>query len=86
MKIFITGICGFVASTLARRIREAAPDTELFGVDNLMRLGSESNRRLTHYGIKVYHGDILAGQSTEQKAAKVTKGLGSNTYADVLQA
>lgn len=58
MKILITGICGFVGSTLARRIREAAPDTELFGIDNLMRLGSESNRRLTDYGVKVYHGDI----------------------------
>jgi CDP-paratose 2-epimerase len=44
MKIFITGICGFVGATLAHRIREAAPDTELLGVDNLMRLGSESNR------------------------------------------
>jgi CDP-paratose 2-epimerase len=58
MKVFITGICGFVGSVLARRIREAAPDTEIFGIDNLMRLGSESNRRLRQLGIRVFHGDI----------------------------
>jgi CDP-paratose 2-epimerase len=58
MKVLITGICGFVGSTLARRIREAATDTEVFGIDNLMRSGSESNRRLAHFGIRVYHGDI----------------------------
>ena len=58
MKVFITGICGFVGSVLARRIREAAPDTEVFGIDNLMRMGSESNRRLSQLGIRVFHGDI----------------------------
>jgi hypothetical protein len=46
----------FVGLVLARRIRETAPDTEVFGIDNLMRLGSESNRRLWQLGIKVSMG------------------------------
>jgi nucleoside-diphosphate-sugar epimerase len=41
MKTLITtGICGFVGSTLARWTRRAAPDTEVFSIDNLMRLGA----------------------------------------------
>src|SRR6478609_3025085 len=65
MKVFITGICGFVGSVLARRIREAAPDIEVFGVDNLMRVGSESNRRLRQLGIRVFHGDIRNASDVE---------------------
>src|SRR6516162_11667872 len=58
MKILITGICGFVGSALARRIREAKDDVEIIGLDNLMRLGSESNRRADRSGIKIFHGDV----------------------------
>ena len=57
MKVLITGICGFVGSELARWIKEAYPSSEVFGVDNLMRLGSEGNRRLRNFGIQVIHGD-----------------------------
>lgn len=58
MKVLITGICGFVGSSLARRIKEADPGSEVFGIDNLMRPGSETNRRLGRYGIRVFHGDV----------------------------
>jgi CDP-paratose 2-epimerase len=58
MRVLITGICGFVGSVLARRIRESAAGIDVFGIDNLMRPGSESNRRFDRLGIKVFHGDI----------------------------
>ena len=65
MKIFITGICGFVGSAIARRIREVLPDSEVFGVDNLSRAGSETNRRLAAYGIRTSHGDIRSASDLE---------------------
>jgi CDP-paratose 2-epimerase len=65
MKVFIAGICGFVGSALARRIREAHPNSEVFGIDNLMRSGSEANRRLGVYGIQVFHGDIRCASDLE---------------------
>ena len=59
MRILITGICGFVGSTLARGLREGWPDWEIVGLDNLVRAGSETNRRaLRERGIKLYHGDV----------------------------
>lgn len=59
MRILITGICGFVGSTLARGLREGWPDWEIVGLDNLVRAGSETNRRtLRERGIKLFHGDI----------------------------
>jgi CDP-paratose 2-epimerase len=58
MKLLITGICGFVGSSLARRIKEADPGSEILGIDNLMRPGSETNRRLGKYGVRVFHGDV----------------------------
>ncbi len=59
MRILITGICGFVGSTLARGLREGWPDWEIVGLDNLVRAGSEINRRaLREHGIKLYHGDV----------------------------
>ena len=45
MRILITGICGFVGSTLARGLREGWPDWEIVGLDNFVRAGSETNRR-----------------------------------------
>ena len=65
MKIFITGICGFVGNAIARRIREVLPDSEVFGVDNLSRAGSETNRRLAAYGIRTSHGDIRSASDLE---------------------
>jgi CDP-paratose 2-epimerase len=65
MKIFITGICGFVGSAVARRIREILPGSDVFGVDNLSRAGSEMNRRLSAYDIRTWHGDIRCASDLE---------------------
>lgn len=59
MRILITGVCGFVGSTLARGFRESSADWEIVGLDNLVRAGSETNRlTLRQLGVKVIHGDI----------------------------
>ncbi len=61
MKILITGICGFVGSSLALGWLEAEPGITIFGLDNFIRPGSEYNRgRLQKKGVKLYHGDIRA--------------------------
>ena len=41
MRVLLTGICGFVGSTLARGLREGWPDWEILGLDNFARAGSE---------------------------------------------
>jgi CDP-paratose 2-epimerase len=59
MKILITGICGFVGSTLAKVWLEAEPGLVVYGMDNFIRPGSEHNRNaLQKLGIKLIHGDI----------------------------
>lgn len=59
MKVLITGICGFVGSKVARHLLEAEPGLTIYGLDNLIRLGSELNRNeLLKLGVKVFHGDI----------------------------
>ena len=69
MKIFITGICGFVGSSLAHGLREAMPKAKISGIDNLVRPGSEINRRtLKPFGISVVHGDIRNASDLEPLA------------------
>jgi CDP-paratose 2-epimerase len=66
MKILITGICGFVGSRLAIAIRERLPQTEVFGIDNLLRPGSESNRvNLASKSVKFLHGDLRMRSDVE---------------------
>ena len=61
MKILITGICGFVGSTLAEALLARAEGITICGIDNLMRPGSEMNRvRLRTLGVEFVHGDIRA--------------------------
>ncbi len=65
MKILITGICGFVGSTLAKGLAESGQH-ELLGLDNFIRPGSESNREsLKQLGVKLFHGDIRAASDLE---------------------
>ncbi|MFA6959291.1 MAG: NAD-dependent epimerase/dehydratase family protein [Opitutaceae bacterium] len=57
MKILITGICGFVGSTLARALHEAGH--EITGFDSYIRPGSETNREpLLALGIRVLDADL----------------------------
>jgi CDP-paratose 2-epimerase len=59
MKVLITGICGFVGSTLAKAWLEAEPGLVIYGMDNFSRSGSEHNRAdMQKLGIKLFHGDI----------------------------
>jgi CDP-paratose 2-epimerase len=59
MRILITGVCGFVGSTVALALRDGWPDWEIIGLDNLVRPGSEMNRSvLKKRGVKIIHADI----------------------------
>jgi CDP-paratose 2-epimerase len=59
MKILITGICGFVGTALATAWLEAESGLTIFGLDNFIRSGSETNRiALQKRGVKIFHGDI----------------------------
>lgn len=59
MKILISGICGFVGSSLAAGLRAADATREIFGFDNFIRPGSETNRlKLRDLDIGVQHADV----------------------------
>ena len=66
MRLFITGICGFAGSAIARHLRELIPGIEISGMDSLSRPGSEINRRsLVAEGIAVLHGDVRCASDFE---------------------
>jgi CDP-paratose 2-epimerase len=66
MKLLITGICGFVGSTLAERFRQHFVDWQISGMDNLSRPGSELNRlSLQSLDVPVIHGDLRNGSDLE---------------------
>lgn len=59
MKILITGICGFVGSAIAKEWLERDARLKIYGIDNLIRPGSEENRTaMQNRGVTLYHGDI----------------------------
>ena len=66
MRILITGVCGFVGSTLARTLAQAGAGHELVGLDNFVRPGSETNRaELKRLGVKLFHGDLRMASDLE---------------------
>lgn len=65
MKILISGICGFVGSVLAKSWLEDS-QVSLYGLDNLSRPGSETNRCfLQQRGVKIFHGDLRMASDLE---------------------
>ncbi|MDB6093823.1 MAG: NAD-dependent epimerase/dehydratase [Verrucomicrobia bacterium] len=66
MKILISGVCGFVGSTLARGLLQAGRNHQVFGFDNFIRPGSETNRaELKALGVKMFHGDLRSASDLE---------------------
>jgi CDP-paratose 2-epimerase len=66
MKLLITGICGFAGSALAEELLARIEGLSIWGIDNLMRPGSETNRsRLKNLGVSFLHGDIRCGSDLE---------------------
>ena len=66
MRILISGVCGFVGSTLARTLAASGAGHTLLGFDNFIRPGSESNRdALKKLGVKLFHGDLRAPSDLE---------------------
>jgi CDP-paratose 2-epimerase len=65
MRILISGVCGFVGSTLARAFAGAG-SYQLAGFDNFIRPGSEQNRtELKQLGVNLFHGDLRAASDLE---------------------
>jgi CDP-paratose 2-epimerase len=59
MRILITGVCGFVGSTIAKCFFERVEGIRVAGMDNLMRPGAETNRaRIGGLGVEFIHGDV----------------------------
>ena len=70
MRILISGICGFVGSTLARALVESGAPCEISGFDNFIRPGSETNRTtLKRLGVRLFHGDLRAASDLESLPA-----------------
>jgi CDP-paratose 2-epimerase len=70
VKLLITGVCGFVGSSLAECMLDRREGLLIYGLDNLMRPGSESNRlRLQKLGVKFFHGDVRAASDFESLPA-----------------
>jgi CDP-paratose 2-epimerase len=66
MKLLITGACGFVGSALAEALLERGEGLSVYGLDNLMRPGSETNRpRLRQLGVTLVHADIRLASDFE---------------------
>lgn len=66
MNILLTGVCGFVGSTLARALVEAGCGWTVHGVDNLSRAGAELNRAsLRRLGVSLRHGDLRCASDLE---------------------
>lgn len=70
MRILISGICGFVGSTLAKALIDHSPDDQIYGFDNFIRPGSEGNRAaLKQLGVKLFHADLRNASDLENLPA-----------------
>ena len=70
MRILVTGACGFVGSKILGFLREQSPHYTLFGLDNLCRPGSESNRALLKkLDVTFFHADVRSASDFESLPA-----------------
>ena len=70
MKILLSGICGFVGSSVAQGLLDHNSALELIGLDNLSRAGSHLNLEpLRQRGVKVIHADLRSPSDLESIAA-----------------
>src|SRR3984957_5033019 len=66
MKLLITGICGFVGSSIAQGLLEGRAGISILGIDNLMRPGSELNvPKLRKLGVTFVRGDVRLASDFE---------------------
>lgn len=66
MKVLITGVCGFVGSSLARALIDSGEGWQVWGADNLMRAGAEGNRHtLRRLGVRFLHADLRMASDWE---------------------
>ena len=66
MRLLITGVCGFAGSALAAALLERVDGLSIWGIDNLTRPGSETNRsRVRQLGVHFIHGDIRSASDFE---------------------
>ena len=67
MRVLISGICGFVGSTVARTLLERGAGHEVLGFDNFVRPGSETNRAgLKRSGARLFHADLRAPSDLDE--------------------
>lgn len=65
MKVFISGVCGFVGSELAHGLRRAGH--AVCGCDNFIRAGSQLNQvRLEKAGVEFWKGDVRFEKDLER--------------------
>ena len=70
MKVFITGICGFVGSSIAAWLRRRDSAIRICGIDNFVRPGSETNRlKLKSLDVAVWHADVRNASDFERLGA-----------------
>jgi len=66
MRALITGVAGFVGSTIARGLREYLSDIEIMGLDSFIRPGSETNRAaLGRADVRVIYADVRQASDFE---------------------
>jgi CDP-paratose 2-epimerase len=70
MKILVSGICGFVGSSITQELLDLDSSIEVIGLDNLSRGGSHLNiEPLRKRGVKVIHADLRSPSDLESIAA-----------------
>jgi CDP-paratose 2-epimerase len=69
MKILVSGVCGFVGSSMTQGLLERDSALEVIGLDNLSRTGSHLNiEPLRHRGVKLIHADLRSPSDLESIA------------------